>query len=293
MAGTPQLAEAKLAAVDLAQKGLDYGITLGSAVVILIIGYTLAGWASKTVRSRLDSYGQFDATLKPVIGQLVRYGVLIVTLITVLAQFGIQTTSIIAVLGAAGLAIGLALQGTLQNVASGIMLLVLRPFQVDDFIQTGGVSGTVNEIGLFQTRIHTPQNLFMAIPNSKIWSDTIINYSRLPTRRLDLDVGISYDDDIEAAKKVLMALVTGEERVLKSPEPQILVKQLGASSVDLEVRVWAMRQDAVMLASDLRRDLKEALEMAGVSIPYPHQRLILALEDGREDGREDNREDKT
>ncbi len=278
MNATAPLAEAKLAATDLVQKGIDYGLTLAMAIAILIVGYMLASWAAKTVRAQLDSYGQFDATLKPVIGQLVRYGVLILTLITVLAQFGIETTSIIAVLGAAGLAIGLALQGTLQNVASGIMLLVLRPFQVNDFIEAGGISGTVDEIGLFQTRIHTPQNIFMAVPNNKIWSETIINYSRLPTRRLDLVVGISYDDDIEAAKKVLMALIRGEERILKSPEPQILVKQLGASSVDLEIRVWTMRQNAVILASDLRRDMKEALEMAGLSIPYPHQRLILTHE---------------
>ena len=267
-------AQARMKAVamqvaDFTQLGVSYGVTLATATVILIAGYIISGWVSRALRARLERLENFDATLIPVLSQIVRYVILVFTLILVLAEFGIQTTSIIAVLGAAGLAIGLALQGTLQNVASGMMLLFLRPLQTGDFVEAAGTSGTVREIGLFMTVLHTSQNLFVAVPNSKIWADTIINYSRLPRRRLDLVVGISYDDDVAPAIEVLRNVVAGDERVFDDPEPQFLTRDLGASSVDIEIRVWTNRQDVLELGSDLRREIKLALELAGISIPYP------------------------
>ncbi len=278
MASETKIAAVATQLVDFTQLGISYGITLATALALLVAGVVLSGWASRLLRSRLERLEKFDATLIPVLSQIVRYLILIFTLIVVLAEFGIETTSIIAVLGAAGLAIGLALQGTLQNVASGMMLLFLRPLQAGDFIEAAGVSGTVQEIGLFMTVLHTPQNLFVAVPNSKIWADTIVNYSRLPRRRLDLVIGIAYEDDIGAAIEVLRNVVTGDERVHVEPEPQFLTRELGASAVDIEIRLWTDRGHVIELASDLRREIKMALELAGISIPYPHRRVILARE---------------
>ncbi|MCG8563292.1 MAG: mechanosensitive ion channel, partial [Hyphomicrobiales bacterium] len=191
-----ELQQSVLALVD---SSVSYGLSLATAIGILIAGYIISKWASRAIRRRLEAVDQFDRTLIPIVAQIARYAILIFTGILVLAEFGIQTTSIIAVLGAAGLAIGLALQGTLQNVAAGLMLLMIRPFRVGDYVDVADSSGTVDEIGLFMTRLHTPQSIFIAIPNSKIWSNTITNYSMRPNRRLDLTIGISYDDDIDTA----------------------------------------------------------------------------------------------
>lgn len=266
--------EYKAVATELIDLGVEYGLSLVSAVAILIAGFILAGWVSRAIRSRLDKIKRFDKTLIPILSQIVRYAILVFTFILVLAEFGIQTTSIIAVLGAAGLAIGLALQGTLQNVAAGLMLLFIRPFKVGDYIETGAGSGTVNEIGLFLTILHTPQGLYVAMPNSKIWSDSITNYSARPRRRIDLLIGISYDDDIDKARKLILGLATKEERIVDDPEPIVVVKNLGDSSVDLELRAWTKRQDYWDVRFELTRDVKYALDKAGISIPYPHVQMI-------------------
>ena len=163
--------------------------------------------------------------MPPVAGSVIRYALLVVTIIAVLAQFGVNTTSIIAVLGAAGLAIGLALQGTLSNVAAGVMLLFLRPFKVGNWIEASDISGTVREIGLFTTTIDTFDNVFISVPNSKIWSSTIVNHSRYNTRRMDIDIGVSYNSDLEYVIKTLLTLAK-DERVLKEPSPQGLVVKL-------------------------------------------------------------------
>ncbi len=268
--------EYKAVAAELVNIGVEYSLSLLSAIVILIAGYVLAGWVSRAIRSRLQTIKRFDKTLTPVLSQIARYAILVFTFVLVLAEFGIQTASIIAVLGAAGLAIGFALQGTLQNVAAGLMLLFLRPFQVGDYIATGAGSGTVEEIGMFTTLLRTSQGLFVAAPNSKIWSDSITNYSKLPNRRIELVVGISYDDDIDRACAVILDLALGEERVLDSPEPVVNVTNLGDSSVDLELRAWTRRQDYMDVRWGLTRDVKYALDKAGISIPYPHVQVIRA-----------------
>lgn len=266
--------EYKAVATGLIDLGIQYGLSLVSAIGILIAGFFLAGWASRAIRRRLEKLKRFDQTLIPVLSQIARYVILVFTLVLVLSEFGIQTASIIAVLGAAGLAIGLALQGTLQNVAAGLMLLFLRPFKVGDFIETGAGSGTVQEIGMFMTRMRTSQGLFVAAPNSKIWSGSITNYSKLPTRRIDLVVGISYDDDIDKARALILKLARGKERVLDAPEPVVNVTNLGDSSVDLELRAWTKRQDYWEIRWGLIRDVKYALDKAGISIPYPHVQVV-------------------
>jgi len=260
--------------VEFADLSVQYGLSLVSAIAILIAGFVIAGWASRSIQNRLRKLKRFDNALIPVVGQIARYAILVFTLILVLAEFGIQTTSIIAVLGAAGLAIGLALQGTLQNVAAGFMLLFIRPFTVGDFIETAAGSGTVEEIGLFMTRMRTAQGIFVAVPNSKVWSDSIINYSKFPNRRIDLVIGISYDDDIDTARALILKLAKGEDRVLDEPEAVVNVTNLGDSSVDLELRAWTKRQDFWAVRWGLIRDAKYALDKAGISIPYPHMQMI-------------------
>ena len=276
MDAVKELEQYQAVATELVDIGVEYSISLASAIAILIVGFILAGWISRTIRTRLSAVKKFDRTLIPIVAQIARYAVLVFTIILVLAEFGIQTTSIIAVLGAAGLAIGLALQGTLQNVASGLMLLFIRPFKVGDFIETAAGSGTVDEIGLFMTRMRTSQGVFLAAPNSKIWSDTITNYSRHPRRRIDLTVGISYDDDIDKARKLMLGLARKDERVIADPEPVVVVTNLGDSSVDLQLRAWTKRQDYWDVRFKMTQDVKVAMDKAGISIPYPHLQVVGA-----------------
>ena len=265
----------KAEALNLMNFGVEYGLNLLTAIVLLVAGIWGSKLLAQMVRSRLEAIEGMDETLIPVVVQTVRYGILIFTFILVLAEFGVQTASIIAVVGAAGLAIGLALQGTLQNVAAGIMLLVIRPIRVGDYIEAGGAGGTVMEIGLFMTRMQTPQGLHISVPNAKIFSDTIINYSMNNTRRIDLVVGISYDDDIDRAVRVLSELLVADKRIMKRPAPVVVVKGLGESSVDLEIRAWARRTRYWDTRFDLTRAVKYALDGAGISIPYPHRQVVL------------------
>jgi len=260
--------------VEFADLGVRYGLDLVTAIAILVAGFVIAGWAARMIRRRLESVSRFDNALIPVVTQIARYAVLVFTIVLVLAEFGVQTASIIAVLGAAGLAIGLALQGTLQNVAAGFMLLFIRPFTVGDFIETGSGSGTVEEIGLFMTQLRTPQGIFVAIPNSKIWSDSITNFSRYPDRRIDLTIGISYEDDIDKARALILKLAEGEDRVHDDPAPVVNVVNLNDSSVDLELRAWTKRQDFWEVRWGLIRESKYALDKAGISIPYPHMEMV-------------------
>lgn len=258
-----------------AEKGLSLSIQVLVAIALLVGGYILARLAAKAIRLRFERLSGFDQTLTPILAQIVSYAILIITFVLVLSNFGIETTSIIAVLGAAGLAIGLALQGTLQNVAAGIMLLIIRPFRRGDFIEAGSASGTVDEIGLFITRMRTAQGLFVAVPNSMLWSNMITNFSRYPSRRLDLAVGVAYDADLDKARDVIMGLLAEDERVHASPAPLVVVRRLGDSSVDLELRAWTNRQDYWNLTFEITQSIKQALDAAGIGIPFPHRQLVL------------------
>ncbi|KXJ53083.1 MAG: mechanosensitive ion channel protein MscS [Thalassospira sp. Nap_22] len=252
---------------------LGFGLDLLGAVLILIVGWWVAGRAAALVRHSLKNTKFVDATLKPLASSIVRYVILIFVIIAVLSNFGVETTSIIAVLGAAGLAIGLALQGTLSNIAAGVMILILRPLKIDEFVEAGSISGTVVEITLFTTLLKTPDGVFISAPNSQIWNSAIKNYSRNPTRRLDIKVGISYDDDVDAALEFLKNLVASDERVLKDPEPMSFVATLGESSVDLTARGWVATSEFWPTFFDLTRKSKTELEAAGFSIPFPQRDL--------------------
>lgn len=255
--------------------GIDYGLDGLGALVILIGGWALAGWARRKLLRLLARTPRVDQTLHPVIASVVRYTILVFVLIAVLAQFGVQTTSVIALLAAAGLAIGLALQGTLQNIAAGIMLLFLRPFRVGDYIDAEGLSGTVEEIGLFTTEMRTYQGIYLEVPNAKIWNRAILNYSRVAARRLDIVVGISYDDDIDKAQAALLDLMAADGRANAEPEPQVMVKELADSSVKLNLRCWAAADDYWSLLFDLNKAVKQRLDAEGISIPFPQRDVHL------------------
>lgn len=250
---------------------LDYGSNILQALIILIVGFWLAARLSGWTRRSLNKYQRVDNTLKPLFASLMRYLIIIITIIAILNQFGVQTASIIAILGAAGLAIGLALQGTLQNIAAGIMLLILRPFRVGDYVDAGPVSATVDEIGLFTTQFTTVDGVHVSCPNSSIWNSKVTNYSRNGQRRMDLVIGISYNDDIGTAMDVLKGLMDKDDRVLSDPAPQCMVTTLGDSSVNITMRFWAKSADFWALKWDMTRWTKEKIEDAGLSIPFPQR----------------------
>ena len=249
--------------------GVRFGASALAALVVLIIGLWIAGSIRRAVAKWAGKTGKVDDTLAGFLSSLVYYLVVAVVVIAVLGVFGIPTTSFAAILGAAGLAIGLALQGTLGHVASGVMLLAFRPFKIGDFIEAAGEAGTVKGITLFTTELATPDNVQIIIPNGDIWGGSIKNFSFHSTRRLDLVMGISYEDEIENALNVINAVVVGEPRALKEPEALVAVGALGDSSVDINVRVWCAAGDYWALKWDLTRALKEALDAEKISIPYP------------------------
>lgn len=255
-----------------------YGLDVLGALAILIIGWTAAGWIRNIVYRGLGKVPNMDGTLQPFLANTVRWAILAFVIVAVLNQFGVETTSMIAVLGAAGLAIGLALQGTLSNVASGVMLLVLRPFHAGDFITAGSLSGTVVEIGLFTSELKTGDGIYIMAPNSQIWNTTITNFSRNPTRRIDILVGIAYDDDIDVAQKALQGLMEADPRVLKDPAPMTMVMDLADSSVNLNLRCWVANADYWAAQWDLRKGAKSAVEAAGCSIPFPQRDVHLFKE---------------
>ncbi len=196
-------------------------------------------------------------------------------MIAALNRLGVATTSVVAIFGAAGLAVGLAMQGTLSNFASGVMLLVFRPFNLGDYVDAGGTMGTVMEIGIFSTTLKSPDNIKITVPNSQIYGATISNFNGYETRRVDMVMGINYDDNIQTAIDTIRSIVNADSRVLADPEPQIAVSNLGDSSVDIVVRPWCNAADYWALRFDLNRSLKEGLEGAGCSIPYPQTDVHL------------------
>jgi small conductance mechanosensitive channel len=255
-----------------------YGIDVIGALAILILGWMIAGWIRSAVDKSLIKVPNMDGTLRPFLSNLVRWIVLAFVIVAVLNQFGVETTSMIAVIGAAGLAIGLALQGTLSNVASGVMLLILRPFKVGDFISAGSLSGTVVEIGLFTSELKTGDGVYIMAPNSQIWNTTITNFSRNSIRRIDIVVGVAYDDDLDVAQKALQSLMDGQALVLKNPASETMIKSLGDSSVNINMRCWVNTADYWDAFWALNKGAKAAVESAGCSIPFP-QRDVHLFED--------------
>jgi len=250
---------------------VEYGLSIIGAVLILFIGWTIAGWASrKTVKKATDSE-KIDETLIPILGQTVRILLLLVTILAVLNQFGVETASIIAVLGASALAIGLALQGTLSNVAAGAMLLILRPFKVGDAVSIGGTTGIVDSIGLFTTEMHTFDNIGVSMPNSRVWGNEIQNLNKFDTRRVDMEFGISYDDDMDKAISIIKDIIDADERVLDEPEPLLAIGNLGDSSVVIRVRPWAATPDVWPLRYDITKKVKKEFDNNDVTFPFPQR----------------------
>jgi small conductance mechanosensitive channel len=241
-----------------------------AAIIILVFGRVFAGWARRITRKALER-GDVDQTLVPFVAKLIYYAILAVVVVAALHRLGVATTSVVAIFGAAGLAVGLALQGTLANFASGVMLLIFRPINIGDYVDVGGTAGTVMEIGIFATTLRSPDNIKITVPNSQVYGTTITNYNGYETRRVDMVMGISYDDNIQTAMDTIQRIVTADERVLADPAPQIAVSNLGDSSVDIVVRPWCNAADYWALRFDLNRSLKEGLEAAGCSIPYPQR----------------------
>ncbi len=260
---------------SLMELGISAGADLAAAIVILVAGYMLAGWAQRATRRVLDQSPRLDDTFKPFIANVVRYAILIFVVIAVLGRFGVQTASIIAALGVAGLAIGLALQGTLSNLAAGLMLLFLRPFRIGEFIDAGGIAGSVEEIGLFATRLRTADGIFIHVPNSTLLNGSIRNFSRNPTRRVDVAVGVAYGDDTDKALEVALATLKGESRILNDPAPQAMVSALDDSAVIISLRGWVQAGDYWPVLFDLNRNIKRAIETAGLTIPFPQRDVHL------------------
>jgi small conductance mechanosensitive channel len=254
-----------------------WGLKVLGAIALFAIGRVIAGWGRKTVRAILER-GDTDPTLVPFVAGIVYYLLLAFVVIAVLSMVGIQTASLVAVMGAAGLAVGLALQGTLSNFASGVLLLLFRPFKVGDYVEAAGVAGSVKAVNIFTTELATPDNVGIVVPNSAIWGQVIKNYAAHETRRVDLVVGIAYGDDINVAIETVNRVLTTEGRVLADPAPTVAVSELGDSSVNLVIRPWCRREDYWDVRFGLTRQLKEELEKSGCSIPFPQRDVHLFQE---------------
>jgi len=253
-----------------------YGLNVVGAIIVLIVGLIAAGWAKKMVQRMLRRTGRVDDTLTGFLGSLVKYAVVAFTVIAVLQQFGVEATSLVALFGAAALAIGLALQGTLSNVAAGVMLLLFRPFKIGDRIESGGHVGTVKVISLFTTEMATGDNVQIIIPNAAIWGAAIKNFSYNETRRVELLKGIDYGDNIDTAMATINRVIGEEPRAKTDPEPLVAVTELAESSVNLVVRVWVDAGDYGGGRFDLIKKLKEQLEADGISIPFPQRTVHMA-----------------
>lgn len=245
------------------------------ALVVLVVGLWIAGRIKALVKKAMMRSGRIDATLGGFLSSLAYYGLVALVVITTLGIFGVPTTSFAAVIGAAGLAIGLALQGTLGHVASGVMMLGFRPFSVGDFVETGGLTGTVKAITLFTTELATVDNKKVIIPNGMVWDNPIVNYSGCETRRVDLVFGVSYSADLNQAMRSIRSVVEKEERALRDPEPVIAVDNLGDSSVDIICRVWVAGADYFPVKWALTKAVKEQFDADGVGIPFPTRTLVM------------------
>ncbi len=257
-----------------------YGLDIVGAIAILVVGWIASKWVRSAVTKALGKSENIAPMLSSFFASLARYLVLIFTGLMVLSQFGVQTASLIAVLGAAGLAIGLALQGTLSNVAAGVMILIFRPFKIGDYVEAGGQAGTIKAVTLFITEMTTPDNVQIIVPNSQVWGSSVVNYSFHDTRRLDLALGISYEDNIELAVEAINQTIGADARVLKDPEPLVAVSELADSSVNFVIRVWCNASDYWPLKFAMTRALKEKMDSEGISIPYPQQTVHMIQQSG-------------
>ncbi|QYX55904.1 mechanosensitive ion channel [Roseovarius sp. SCSIO 43702] len=247
-----------------------------AALVILVLGFVIAGWAKRRIVNMPDRHHRLDQTLFQFLGDIARYTILAFTFLFVLNTFGVQTTSIIAAIGAVGLAIGLALQGTLSNVAAGVMIILFRPFRTGDFIEVAGEMGTVKEITLNYIELASLSNVQVIIPNAEVWGNVMTNYSVYDTRRAEWTFGVGYGANLAKAEEVIRDTIMSDPRSMTDPEPFIQVNNLGDSSVDFLVRVWVSSGDFFQYQADMKRKVKEALDAADIDIPFPTRTIVNA-----------------
>ena len=257
----------KLGYAQLEALAVEYAFSVVGALLILIIGWLLTRFLARWSQAALGRVRGLDATVAGFVSNFLRYALLAIVIVMVLGQFGVQTTSIVAALGAVGLAIGLALQGTLQNIAAGIMLLVLRPFRVGDAIETSAISGTVRFIGIFTTELETADGLYRMTPNSLLWNVPITNFSRLPTRRFELNMKVGYEENIDSVNAALLSLVSEDTRVLKAPAPETFVADLTDGAVVVTLRYWTAAGDYWATSRDVVKKVKMVFKSAGITIP--------------------------
>mmetsp|Transcript_23048 Transcript_23048/g.39122 ORF Transcript_23048/g.39122 Transcript_23048/m.39122 type:complete len:285 (-) Transcript_23048:4744-5598(-) len=249
------------------------GSVLG-AIGILFLGWIIAAWLGRRVRRIGEATEHLDDTLFNFLGSLVRYTVLAFTGMIVLNTFGVQTTSVVAAVGAAGLAIGLALQGTLSNVAAGVMLILFRPLKLGDFVDVAGKMGTVKDVTLNFTELADVGNVQVIIPNAQVWGNVIVNYSSYPIRRAEWTFGVGYGVNLKAAEEAIRETVLADGRTHADPKPFVQVNNLGDSSVDFLVRAWCDSGEYFQYQADIKRGVKEALDAAGVDIPFPTRTIV-------------------
>jgi small conductance mechanosensitive channel len=247
-----------------------FGKDLIVAIVILVVGRWIARWLARLTERAMEK-AEADTTLVGFVRSIVYIALLTFVVMAAIAQLGIQTTSFIAVLGAAGFAIGLALQGSLGNFAAGVMMIIFRPFKAGDFVEAAGIAGVVEEIKIFTTTLRTGDNKTIIVPNSNITSSIIVNYSAKPTRRVDLTVGVSYGDNLDKVREVISGIVAADDRILVDPGPTIAVSELADSSVNFAVRVWVNGSDYWPVFFDLNETIKKRFDEEGISIPFPQQ----------------------
>lgn len=244
------------------------------ALIVLVIGWTVAGAVARYVRRRVNASEEIDNTIGNFIASMVRWVLLAIVAVAILNMYGIQATSLVAMMGAATLAIGLALQGTLGNLAAGFMLVLFRPYRLGQYVDIGGTSGTVKDLNLFVTELATPDNVQIIVPNGQAWGSIITNYSHHNTRRVQLVFGIDYNDDSDRAIELILEWARNEPRIMSDPEPWARVTALGASSVDITARVWAKSEDFWDVQFAMTKGIKDVFDGAGITIPYPHTVMV-------------------
>ena len=245
---------------------LSYAVNIVAAIAILIVGMIVARIVSNTV-NRVMRARNIDATVADFLSALVRYGIIAFTLIASLGRVGVQTAS--AVLGAAGLAIGLALQGSLSNLAAGVLLVTFRPFRSGEYVDLGGIAGTVLQVQIFSTSLRTVYGRIVVVPNGKIIAGNIINFSREPVRRNELIISVAYDSDIDQVKSLISNIIASDDRILKDKEQTVRLNELGASSINFVVRIWSKSSDLQSVYWDVLERIKREFDANGISFPYP------------------------
>lgn len=255
---------------------LGYNLIL--AIVILIGSSLVARTVRRAIVNTNSKLKKLDATLIPIFSTIASYAVYVIGGVFILDIFGVNTASLIALVGAAGLAVGLALKDTLSNIAAGMMLLILRPFKADDFIEFGATQGTVKEINMFTTILETIDGLYIASPNSVLWGNNIKNFTRNGKRRMDIVVGISYSDSIDDGFSVLQKIAASEPRLLSEPAPQVMVASMADSAINIQLRAWAKNEDYWSAYWDLNKRVKESIENAGLTIPFPQRTMHVVPE---------------